>query len=665
MNTPMYLYADEVSLAVLEDESDKLIFIGGDFGSGNFGDILQHINSLNVAKKLQRFSVVSVMGADAIGFRDFPAWGRRAYGTDAIIFVSDYPLIFQDGDPALTLVRTIRNPSVVHLYGGGFLNDKWGDFVLGVTEYFLHALPGVTYLVSGQQITSPYQRRVIQHIRDFQPAIFGVRDGFSRQWLRQAGFLPDFSFDDATEALLSLSDKMGVRRSGGLLLHLNVSDYTAYDSSVNAIRDELSLLAGHFSAKRGVTLIQAFMDPKYEVKDSRESIKLIDSAFPFVDYRTVELAQLAYRCFDDVLDVHLAGDIGCSSSYHVALWLQLSGIPCWLRSANSFYDQKSKALQVYQDLQSFLEQPSLADHSLNLERRGEWVERFSTHLRQAPSVKKDFLFDVSPHDLQPMRFYFKGLPTLEEKNQWQIGQTKLLETRLGEVGDILRVQSQRADTAEAQERQLQEEIRALRERLEAMSVQLTEMSSLAHGQRQRADAAEAQARQIQEESRSLRERLEAMSAQLTETGHVAHEQRERAEAAEAQARQIQEESRSLRERLEAMSAQLTETGHVAHEQRERAEVAKAQVWQIQEESRALGERLEALQGNYQQMLQSRSWRLTKPMRAITRYFQHGHFDAQGKVGLYGIAQRIGRRLPVPAGIKQQIGRLMSKLRRQG
>ncbi len=579
MNMPIYLYADEASLAVLEDESDKLIFIGSDFGYGNFGDILQHINSLNVAKKLQRFSAVSVMGAGAIGFRDFPAWGRRAYGTDAIIFVSDYPLIFQDGDPALTLVRTIRNPSVVHLYGGGFLNDKWGDFVLGVTEYFLHALPGVTYLVSGQQITSPYQKRVLQHIRDFQPAIFGVRDGFSRQWLKQEGFLPDFSFDDATEALFSLSKKFDLKRSNGLLLHINTSDYTADDLSISAIRDDLSMLAFRYEASDSVTLLQAFRDPRHEVKDSRESIKLIDSGFPFVDYRTLELAPLSYRCFDETLSGHLAGDIGCSSSYHVALWLQLSGIPCWLRSANPFYDQKSKALQVHQDLQSFLEQPSLADHSLNLERRAEWLERLCNHLRQAPAIKNDFSVDFHPHDLQPWRFYFKGLPTLEEKNQWQIGQTKLLETRLSEVEDVVQVQ------------------------------------------RQRADVAEAQTRQVQDECRGLRERLEAMSAQLTETGHVAHEQRERAEAAEAQA------------------------------------------WQIQDEGRVLSERLEALQGNYQQMLQSRSWRLTKPMRAITRYVQHGHFDAQGKVGLYGVVQRIGRRLPVSVGVRRHIGQLLSKLRR--
>ncbi len=581
MDKQIYLYADEASQAILEDESDKIFFIGSDFGYGNFGDILQHMNSWSIAKKLQRFSAVSVMGGSAIGFKDFPAWARRAYGTDATIFVADYPLIFQDGDPALTLVRTIRNPSVVHLYGGGFLNDKWGDFVLGVTEYFLHALPGVAYFVSGQQITPPYQKRVLQHIRDFQPSIFGVRDGFSRQWLRQEGFLPEFSFDDATEALFSLSKKFNLQRSSGLLLHINTSDYTVDDLSINAISDDLSMLACRYAASDSVTLLQAFRDPRHEVKDSRESIKLIDSGFPFVDYRTLELAPLSYRCFDETLSGHLAGDIGCSSSYHVALWLQLSGIPCWLRSANPFYDQKSKALQVHQDLQSFLEQPSLADHSLNLERRAEWVERFSRHLRQAPSVKKDFLFDVPPHDLQSMRFYFKGLPTLEERNQWQIGQTKLLETRLGEVEDIVQVQLQRADLAEAQERL------------------------------------------------------------------------------------VQEESRLLRERLEAMSAQLTETGHAVHEQRERAEAAEAQAWQIQEEGRILNERLEGLQGNYQQMLQSRSWRLTRPMRAITRYFQHGYFDAQGRVGLYGIAQRIGRRLPVPAGIKQRIGRLMSKLRRQG
>ena len=180
---PIYLYTDAASRDVLLNDQQKIILIGGDFGYGNFGDVMQHVNSVNIANKSKRFSTVSVMSANAIGFKEFPVWARQSYGTDAIVFVADYPLILDETSPELVPLCEIRNLSVIHLYGGGFLNNIWGDYVLGVAEYFLNLAPHVKYLVSGQQITHPYQFRVASHVAMYQPALFGVRDGLSRQLL--------------------------------------------------------------------------------------------------------------------------------------------------------------------------------------------------------------------------------------------------------------------------------------------------------------------------------------------------------------------------------------------------------------------------------------------------------------------------------------------------
>jgi hypothetical protein len=117
--------------------------------------------------------------------------------------------------------------------------------------------------------------------------------------------------------------------------------------------------------------------------------------------------------------------------------------------------------------------------------------------------------------------------------------------------------------------------------------------------------------------------------------------------------------------VEALGAQLTEVGNEAHKQRERAEAAEAAFGRAQAEIGSLSERVVSAEGNVDQLLISRSWRLTKPGRAMARYIRHGHFDFQGRVGLYALAQKLGRRLPIPPSIRSQIGKFLERFRRNG
>ncbi len=106
----IYLYADETSREVLLNEQQKIALIGGDTGHANFGDVLQLVNSINVAKQSKRFATVCVMGAHAIAFKESPATIRQNYGTDAIVFVAEYPLILEDSSPRLELVSRDSEP---------------------------------------------------------------------------------------------------------------------------------------------------------------------------------------------------------------------------------------------------------------------------------------------------------------------------------------------------------------------------------------------------------------------------------------------------------------------------------------------------------------------------------------------------------------------------
>jgi len=457
MTSRFYLYADAQSIALLEEPAEKILLVGSDFGYGNFGDILQHTNSISFHHGLGRFRTVSIMAANAIGDCNFPDFVRTAYGCDAVVFVSEFPLDLAGEKLPLKPIPSIRNASALHLYGGGFLNDKWGDFVLGITEYLLRTLRISTYAVSGQQVTRPYESRVVQHVDSFRPILFGVRDSLSQQWLNEAGYRADFSFDDAVESMLSLSVRFPVRQGEGLLLHLNVSDYTDNGFDNTTLLAELEMLATHGSSWHGATVLQAYADQRGEVSDSRETIKLLERAFPFYDYRLMELTALAYQPVK-ILQTSLHGELGYSCSYHVALWLQLAGIPCWLRGSNSFYQQKTTALQVHQDLNSFLSDPYLADHSTNLERRAQWQEALGKVLLDAP--ESSFVCELSqPEKSTRLLFRFKGTPTL----------------------------LQRAEAAEALLQKCDAEQRGLREQNMALNAQLTEVGAIAHEYRLHAE----------------------------------------------------------------------------------------------------------------------------------------------------------------------------------
>lgn len=543
----IYLYADEVSREVLLNEQQKIISIGSDLGYGNFGDIIQHRNSLDFVRKIKKFATVSVMVVDSIGFKGFPSWIRKTCGSDAVIFVADYPLIFNEDSPSLGLVGEIRNLAAVHMYGGGFLNDMWGDHILGLVEYFLRLSPQVKYFASGQQVTPPYQDKLFRHIKEFKPEIFGVRDEISMQCLQKVGFEPSFSFDDATELLIKISKQLLLKNGSGALMHLNVSNYTANVGGVDGIGNDLKLIAGKVDLSKNVTLFQAFRDIRQDVFDSREALKSLDSRFPFSDFRMIELVPYAYGA-ESLPDAKpVVGEFGYSCSYHVALCLQLAGIPCWLRSSNPFYDQKSQALQINQEFVSFLQEPRLADHSLNLERRAKWLNVFEKSIVDTPEIHAVSRIPQNNDGSTPWPFFFKGRPTLEERLESAEEKNKSLEDKSFNERELLR---------------------------------------------------------------QLRIETDGYRMQLTTVGAEAHLQRKRAE--------------------DALSAQ----------------------------------RCTAAEDQIQQILNSRSWRLTRPLRAIARFATHGYFDSHGQVGLYGLLQRIGRRLPISSAMRSRVGRLLSKIRRK-
>jgi hypothetical protein len=379
MSAEFHLYVKAEQKPVLESAEHKTFLLGGDFGYGNFGDILQCCNTIAFHRSVSQSKIVAVLAVEAITDEDFVHRASNRYDVDAVIYISRTPWQFNELCP----VNTIRNAGLVHFYGGGLINVLWGPYVLKVASYLLERLRPTGYVISGQQVSAPLQFALIDHCRVFQPLLVGVRDSSSQALMEKAGLEASFTFDDASESLLSLARRLPLLCDRGLLTHLNLSVYTRNLSSDPTLRAELKKLAAAPEARDGLTVVQAFASRQFDVCDSFESIKQLATDFPFHDYRLLDLVRLIDSgC--DILSTPIKAAIGYSCSYHVALWLQLAGIPCWLRSGSSFYSQKQDALQVSQSLGQFLASPHLADHRESLERRQGWLENLERTLHDLP-----------------------------------------------------------------------------------------------------------------------------------------------------------------------------------------------------------------------------------------------------------------------------------------
>jgi hypothetical protein len=379
MSAEFHLYAKAEEKSVLESAEQKTFLLGGDFGYGNFGDILQCCNTIAFHRRVSQHKIIAVLAVEAITDENFINRASSRYDVDAIIYISRTPWRFAELCP----VNLIRNAGLLHFYGGGLINVLWGPYVLKVAAYLVERLRPAGYVISGQQVSAPLQFALIDHCRVFQPLLVGVRDSSSRALMDKAGFEASFSFDDASESLRLLARRLPLLCDRGIIAHLNLSVYTRNLSSDPTLRAELKRLAAADEASDGLTMVQAFESRQFDVCDSFESIKQLAADFPFHDYRVLDLVRLIDSGCDSLATPIRAG-IGYSCSYHVALWLQLAGIPCWLRSGSSFYSQKREALQVRQTLGQFLASPHLADHRESLERRQEWLEHLERTLHALP-----------------------------------------------------------------------------------------------------------------------------------------------------------------------------------------------------------------------------------------------------------------------------------------
>lgn len=474
----MYFYADQESIERVSGSAAKIVLIGSDFGYGNFGDVAQHLGAISLARHESGSLVVSVLAINALSRHFGASMMRKAYAVDALLFVADTPLSAADqGMLGLRPVRSLRSISCVHLYGGGFLNEMWGEFVLSVVEWLLARLESTVYVVSGQQVSAAFADRVARHVEAHKPKAFGVRDEESLALLRSRGVHCSFSFDDAVEVLSELASTLKLTRGvNGCLIHLNSSDYTGNDGALMEIAAHLQGLAGRAMFSGRFTLAQAYRDAREEVVDTLETVKRLDASLPLDDCRVLSLVPLLLGGSDSPRSGPVEIAAGYSCSYHVALWLQLAGVPCWIRSENPYYVQKRKALGIPDRFEDFFAELPVPDHASHLERRQSWLGELRLAMQSAPDRGPSIAVHRSEEEMSPAAFHYKGEPPLTERLRmaWAsvVGLTNDLEQRAREAAagrEAIAALEQRVEAAENEKQRQSEIVRELQGSIDRLS----------------------------------------------------------------------------------------------------------------------------------------------------------------------------------------------------
>ncbi|QIL89352.1 hypothetical protein GNX18_05925 [Microbulbifer sp. SH-1] len=472
----LYFYAPREKVELLSGSRQKAFLAGGDFGYGNFGDVLQHAGAISVVRDNSSLAVIAVQSIATISkFGDIRKT-QKSYGVDCLLFVSEAPL---KDDCSISLgleqVTSIINVAYFQLYGGGFLNELWGDYVLGVAEAVLGRLENPTYVISGQQISEDYVETVVAHIQRFKPRLVGVRDQRSVDLLRSAGVEVAFSFDDAVEPLLELRELLPVQVGPGVLLHLNTSGYTGNDAALKNIKADLSAMSSRFAEGAPLTLLQAYRDPREEVLDSLESVKRLGAGFNYSDVRLIQLVNLLDHPGACELSTPLIGEFAYSCSYHVTLWMQLCGIPCWLRGENSFYREKREALGIVcNSFTEFLMSPKVPDHTEKLKVRSDWLESLKGVLAGLTQERSLIGFPLPARDCVHLNFRYQGEPSLSERLDFAWRQKLYLD-------ELLEVERKESYFSAVKVLELESENDSLRDRVYGMVKRITALGHEFHG----------------------------------------------------------------------------------------------------------------------------------------------------------------------------------------
>lgn len=371
-----FLYTDIASQEILLENKGKRLLLGGDFGYSNFGDVLQLRGAIKKSKD-QNLEPIVIYNLDSITDINYINRMKLLLNVNIIIFISYKNIDFSDViELKLSQLKATVNIYSLHLYGGGYLNAMWGDYMLSLSEYFIDLFKIHDYRISGQQLESEYIDKFISHLNKTNPVIVGVRDFDSLALMELANYPCYYSFDDATEELLNISKKVSKNQdsTNTFLIHLNFSKYTDSNNNIESIINKLNFIKREYP-NYSINVFNAYNDNRYDVQDTLKSLIFLENRFPYKKYTVIDGGAVAYDIYDQDYSF-LSSEFAISSSYHTTLLMGLSNIPCYLFTNNRYYEQKGRSLKTEKDFYLFLDKLPISDFSENIEMRAKWNTKF-------------------------------------------------------------------------------------------------------------------------------------------------------------------------------------------------------------------------------------------------------------------------------------------------
>jgi len=433
----------------------------------NFGDLLQLKGAINWYKRENPNSLIlPLIHLAPVPDKAFMDELFSFFETSDFVFYAFEEEDFKEKIFKLSL-EPLRLPTKLptinfHIYGGGFFNRFWGNFMLKVIEGVLNNFPVDHYVISGQQIDQKFAPILAEHFRKYQPDIIGCRDPLSIEILSKHGISAHFSSDDSFEELLEATKKLSNSQNVSdqrysFALNLNLSYYvfltfyqeekpvpTQVDETLLERFDNLlNLLLSKVKNKGIPIFVDSYLTRKTEVQNMWVSIKqsLITKYFP--QFIGVDLAGALLRG-----ELNLAGSVLCfapffiATSYHTAFFGKMLGIPTYLMAFNEYYFQKQSGLEIKQrTLEEFLDESReiiLKEQEENIKTHEEARSKWLKELKEALSVetKKAYFRVVAYCEEEIKRLQAR----LEEKEKI-IEDLKLEVSKLKEENLLLRNQN--------------------------------------------------------------------------------------------------------------------------------------------------------------------------------------------------------------------------------
>lgn len=394
----MWFYADAETRALLAGDRALVLLYGGFEGFDNFGDILQLKSAIEFHRTRTGRAPVVVLSLAAWTRPGLLDELRRSFDADGFVFEDGEHL--DTTDIQLEPVTQVTAGSLLHVYGGGYINRFWGARRVFVIEQLLFRLHASQYVLSGLQVDDEGARALAPLFALKRPLIIGGRDGASVGLLAAAA--PDvpvlFSFDDALETIDSLRNRITAfgsvesQGAGTFGLHMNTTPEYMSAEQAAAVTSTLSRVRER-RPELSPVLLQGYNDRRHLIRDTVETAQDLGVLFDEVECRVVNFPAIASDpLWADAtirrMCLALAGmKFVISSSYHIALTMCVLGVPSYLVTSNDYYATKRAGLSLPQDVDSFLDDPraSLPDYATERRAREAWLDSLTSSILEALS----------------------------------------------------------------------------------------------------------------------------------------------------------------------------------------------------------------------------------------------------------------------------------------